>query len=127
MSDEKCLCEGGPTLIFPCSGAPDVGEIADRAGRKLTRYGVGSMYCLAGIGGEVSGIGATTKAAGCIIVIDGCQLECARKTLAKAGISDIRHVRVTDLGPVKGQAPVTDETVAKVVNAVRQNISSPKL
>jgi uncharacterized metal-binding protein len=33
-----------------------VGAIADQAGRKLTRVGAGKMFCLAGIGGRVSGI-----------------------------------------------------------------------
>ena len=34
MSAEKPgACTGGPKLIFACSGAADVGEIADRAAR----------------------------------------------------------------------------------------------
>ncbi|MEK7995130.1 MAG: putative zinc-binding protein, partial [Planctomycetota bacterium] len=40
-------CSGGPKLIFACSGAADVGEIADRAARRMTRNGSGSMFCLA--------------------------------------------------------------------------------
>ncbi|MFH1550779.1 MAG: hypothetical protein ABIH04_09485 [Planctomycetota bacterium] len=32
-------CSGAPRLIFACSGAADVGTIADQAARKLARKG----------------------------------------------------------------------------------------
>ncbi|MCX6348486.1 MAG: hypothetical protein NTV79_03145, partial [Candidatus Aureabacteria bacterium] len=47
----SCGCGGTVKLVFPCSGASDTGEIADRAARKLSAEGTGNMYCLAGIGG----------------------------------------------------------------------------
>ncbi|MBA7591608.1 hypothetical protein ES708_33768 [subsurface metagenome] len=103
-----------PTLIFPCSGAADVGEISDRAARKLTREGAGKMFCLAGVGGHVNNILMSTAAAGKILVIDGCPVDCAKKTLEHADITDFTHVRVTDLGCVKGKSPVTDETVDRI-------------
>jgi len=49
-------CDGGIKLIFPCSGAADVGEISDKAARGLTAQGHGKMFCLAGIGGNINGI-----------------------------------------------------------------------
>jgi len=30
---KSCACGGKTTLVFPCSGAADTGEIADRATR----------------------------------------------------------------------------------------------
>ena len=48
MSEANCCAKGANTLIFSCSGAADVGEIADRAARKLTRERMGKMFCLAG-------------------------------------------------------------------------------
>jgi len=115
MREKCCSCASAPKLIFPCSGASDVGEIADHAGRKLTADGIGKMYCLAGVGGRVSGIMVSTKAAGKILAIDGCPLDCARNALKQAGFNDFEHVRVTDLGMEKGQSPVTDERVEAVV------------
>jgi len=113
MSTECCRA-GFVKLIFPCSGASDVGEIADHAGRKLTKEGVGRMYCLAGIAGGVSEIVASTKAAGKILVIDGCPSDCARNTLLHAGLDGFDHLRVTDLGFAKGQSPVNNDNVEKV-------------
>jgi uncharacterized metal-binding protein len=91
-----------------------VGEITDRAARKLTKDGAGKMYCLAGIGGRVSGIMASTEAAAAILAIDGCPLDCSRKTLEQAGFKGFLHLRLSDLGIAKGESPVTDERVARV-------------
>src|SRR4030042_3189527 len=91
------ICSGGPTLIFACSGAADVGEIADRAARKLTKEGVGKMFCLAGIGGRVSGIMKTTEAASKILAIDGCTLNCAGRCLEEAGFTEFEHLELADL------------------------------
>ena len=114
MSDSCCGCQEAPKLIFPCSGAADVGEIADRAARKLTKDGVGSMYCLAGIGGEVSGIVESTKTACGILVIDGCPLACARKTVEKAGFREFEYIQVTSMGMEKGKSPAEESNVLKV-------------
>jgi len=44
------------------------------------------MFCLAGIGGRVSGIMETTRSAAAVLAIDGCTLDCARKCLEQAGL-----------------------------------------
>jgi hypothetical protein len=66
MSTNACACSAAPKLIFACSGAADVGAIADQAARKLSKEGVGRMFCLAGVGGRVSGIVKTTESAAAI-------------------------------------------------------------
>ncbi|MGQ9650102.1 MAG: putative zinc-binding protein [Phycisphaerae bacterium] len=118
MSEEtSCACGAAPTLIFACSGAADVGEIADRAARRLARAGVGRMYCLAGVGGRVSGILASTQAAERILAIDGCPLACAKNTLEKAEVTRFQHVQLADLGMAKGKSPVSEDRVAKAADA----------
>jgi len=115
MSGSKgCSCRGGTKLIFTCSGAADVGEIADRSARQLTKEGVGKMFCLSGVGGRVEGIMQTTESADTILAIDGCPLDCVKKTLEQAGFARFSHLRVTDLGMEKGKTPVRDETIALV-------------
>ena len=97
--------------MFCCSGASDVGEIADRACRKLKAEGNASMYCLAGIGGRVSGIMKTTGAAGKVLAVDGCPLDCARKCLEQAGFSGFLHLGAYDAGFAKGRSPATPKAV----------------
>ena len=121
MADkETCSCPAGPTLVFACSGAADVGEIADRTARTLARDGAGKMFCLAGIGGRVSGIIASTQAASKVLAIDGCPLNCARKTLEAGGFTAFIHHQLADLGLEKGKSPATDEAVGKAVARARE-------
>lgn len=111
---EKCTCASAPILIFPCSGGSDVGALTDQAARRLTADGIGKMYCLAGIGGRLDAIMETTKSAAKILAIDGCKLDCARRTLRQAGFSGFEHIRLNDFGIEKGESPVNDENIEKV-------------
>ena len=118
MSDKTtCACAGAPKLIFACSGAADVGAVADQAARKLSKNGTGKMFCLAGIGGRVPGIMATTQSAARILAIDGCPLNCAKESLLLAGFHGFEHLQLADLGMEKGKTPPTPEAVAKVATA----------
>jgi uncharacterized metal-binding protein len=111
---QTCACGDKPKLVFPCSGAADVGAIADLAGRKLTREGKGKMYCLAGIGTGLSNFIESTKAAAKVLVIDGCPVDCGKKILEKAGVSNFMHIRVTDLGFEKGKSPATENAIETI-------------
>lgn len=113
-----CGCSVGPAgLVYSCSGAADVGEIADRAARKISRETNVKMSCLAGIGGRVSGLMANAAAAPVLVAIDGCPHDCAKRTLELAGYVNVKHVRVTDLGFKKGASPATEGAVANVADA----------
>ena len=115
MAEKENVCKGGPKLIFACSGAADVGEIADRAARKMAKEGAGKMFCTVGIGGRVQGILKATEAASDILVIDGCPLNCTKASLEQAGFKDFKHLQLADLGMEKGKSPASSENVEKVV------------
>ena len=108
-NSSKSGCNAGTRLIFACSGAADVGEIADRAARKMSREGEAKMFCTAGLGGRVSAIIETTQAAEKILALDGCPLDCVKNSLEQVGFQEFNHLRVTDLGMEKGKSPPTDE------------------
>lgn len=110
MSNQCC---GGTQLIFACSGAADVGAVADQAARMLTREGVGSMACLAGVGGRVSGIMRSAEAADKILAIDGCPLDCVKHCLQETGFTKFEHLQLAEIGLEKGKSPVSDDAVAK--------------
>ena len=119
----SCSCGVAPKLIFACSGAADVGHITDLAARELTKIGVGKMFCLAGIGGRVSGIMATTESAESILAIDGCPLDCVKKCLEQAGFNRFEHLRLYELDMPKGKTPPTPENVSKVVEIGRSKLA----
>jgi uncharacterized metal-binding protein len=124
MKDSKltpqCQCAAAPKLIFPCSGAADVGEISDRAARQLTKEGKGKMYCLAGVGGRIPGILANVQMAQAILAIDGCATECAKNTLLQAGFTKFEHIQLKSLGLQKGKSPPSLENIQIVVNKAEQ-------
>lgn len=85
-------------MLFACSGGSSVGQIANDACRSLAQEGKGRLYCLAGIGGHVSGIVETAKATEKIVAVDGCGVKCALKSLEAAGVKPTQHIVLTDWG-----------------------------
>ncbi len=124
MPENNCGCKSveAPTLIFPCSGAADVGEISDRIARKLTRDGIGKMFCLAGIGAGLSGFVGSAKAARMNITIDGCAIACSRKIIESLGLEPQSFI-LTDMGLVKGKTPVEDNVIEEMSEVVKKNIT----
>jgi len=82
----------------------------------MTLDQTGKMYCLAGIGGRVSAIMETTRAAAKVLAIDGCPQECARKTLEQAGITGFQHLKLAGLGFHKGSSPATEERIRLIAD-----------
>jgi uncharacterized metal-binding protein len=100
--ESKCLCEPGEILLFTCSGASNVGQVANQAAVTLAQDGVGRMFCLAGIGGHIPGMIESTKAGKMIVALDGCPVACAKKTLEHAGFRIDEYLQATELGMEKG-------------------------
>ena len=127
-SSAASSCCGGSgdriVLIYACSGGANVGEISDKAARELMFEGKGTMFCLAGLGGDVQGMVQTARDADVNLVIDGCPMECAKKCFGRHGITDFTQIKVTDLGieKVKG-VHYTEEQIGQVVDAARQKLA----
>ena len=113
-AEKSNVCSGGTTLIFACSGAADVGEISDRAARRLSKNGNGAMFCLAGVGGRVEPILKKTRSASKILAIDGCPLNCVKGTLEQAGFNNFINLQVADLGLEKGKSPANEENISRL-------------
>ena len=110
-NSNNSVCDPASRLIFACSGAADVGEISDRAARKLTKDGAGKMFCMAGVAGKVGAIVEATKSASQILAIDGCGVDCVKKCLENAGFVNFQHIRITNMGMEKGKTAVTEENI----------------
>ncbi len=121
--------ENGPkntgVLIFACSGGSNVGQIADQAARQLSQMGCGAMQCLAALAaGKVTSI-QQGRSGQLVVIIDGCDLDCAAKLMA--GAQNIVHIRVTDLDITKvAGREVMREEVVKVVRAIKEEIDRKK-
>ena len=102
-----------------------MGEIADRVARKLSREGMGKMFCMAGLGGRISGILKTTESAQAILAIDGCPLSCVKANLEQAGFKTFQHLQLADLGLEKSKSPATEDNVNKVAAKAAEMIRCP--
>ncbi len=111
-------CGTEAKLIYACSGAADVGEIADRVARKLRAEGFAKMTCLAGVGAGLSGYVQSAKGADENITIDGCKKACAKKTLERIEVALTSYV-LTEFGLVKGESPVSDEIVTRMCEKIK--------
>jgi len=120
MTQPNCSCGEASKkkiLIYACSGAANVAEIADRVARKLMSDGYGAMFCLAGLGADLPNMIQTAKEADLNLVLDGCPLDCAKLIFKKHGLENIKIIRVTDLGIVKAKGvKITDDQVNIVYN-----------
>lgn len=116
----KCSCSGSKDLMFSCSGAADVAEIGDRAVRMIHKTGEAKMFCLAGISGDVDLIVKNTLEADRLFVVDGCDSDCAKKTMTAGGFSEFVHLRITDLGYEKGKTPASADRIEAVAAKIRE-------
>lgn len=117
-------CGSAVKLIYSCSGAADVGEIADRVTRKLRDDGYARMTCLAGIGAGLSGYIESAKGADTAITIDGCAHACARKSMQRIGVEPVSYI-LTKMGLVKGETPVSEKVVAVMSEKIKDAKYAP--
>ena len=120
-SDGNCCNEGRTVLWYACSGGANVAEIADGAAREMMTQGCGTMFCLAGLGAHIDGMIQTARDADLNIIIDGCDMDCARLIFDQIGLTNYLQIKVTDLGfeKVKG-VRATEAQVAEVVARARK-------
>jgi len=117
MKEDKCCCSGGTTTILACSGGSNVGQITNEVAKRLDVAGVGKFFCLAGVGGHVSGMVASVEGSDTALVIDGCPVACAKKTMEAANLDSYRYVVVTDLGIEKvHNFELSEEDVEQVMS-----------
>jgi uncharacterized metal-binding protein len=120
---ENC-CSTGTKLLYTCSGASDVGELADRTVRKLWKEGFAQKTCLAGVGGDVSGFVQSAKGADMNITVDGCPIACARKCLERIGVKPLSIV-LADFGYEKGSISINDQMINAVAGKIKSVVSAP--
>jgi len=121
---EPCSCGAiCYNLVFACSGAADVGAVADQAARKLSREKTASMCCTAAIAAEVPEILEKATFATKIVVIDGCEKACAKGIMEKGGFTDFAHVPLGTLGMEKGKTAVDDANIARAAAAASEALA----
>ncbi|AAM30434.1 putative zinc-binding protein [Methanosarcina mazei] len=126
MAEEtKCSCGSANVGIFACSGASNVGQIANKIAVELTKQEVGKMMCTVGIGGRINGLLKSAEGSERLIAIDGCPLNCTKETLELAGFTPDRHIVISELGIKKNKdLDLKDEEVKEARDKVKEILQS---
>jgi uncharacterized metal-binding protein len=101
-----------------------VGQLSNRAAVELTQEGFGKMFCLAGIGGNLSGFIQSAKDVPAMVAIDGCAVGCAKAILANAQVPNPNYLVLTDLGIEKNKNFYLDAADVQTVKEAVKNLFS---
>jgi uncharacterized metal-binding protein len=102
-------------LVYSCSGASNVAQLANYVAVRLDRLGLMEMSCIAGVGGDVRALVRTATAGRPIVAIDGCPLACCERVLAAKGVEPALVVRLHELGLRKRKHVDFDEQEREAV------------
>lgn len=124
--DQASCCEAGQVNIaLACSGGSNVGQITNEVAKTLDEAREAKFFCLAGVGGHISGMVASVKGSDKLLVLDGCPVGCAKKCVDEAGIAGYEYLVVTELGIEKRHYFELDgEDLAKAVSAARNKLAA---
>jgi len=125
MAKTKDSCCGdGTKVVLVCAGASNVGQITNEVAKSLDREGVARFFCLAGVGGHVSGMIASVEGAARVLVLDGCPVGCGKKCMDEAGLAGYKRLVVTELGVEKQHTfDLRDEDLRKTTEAARARLA----
>lgn len=115
-------------IVYSCSGCSSAAQMANYLAVRLDRNASAEMSCIAGVGGDVPALMQVALSGRPIIAIDGCPLNCVKKTLARHGVEPSMSVTLSDVGvkraahtdfdPVRADQILSDliEEISRYVN-----------
>jgi uncharacterized metal-binding protein len=123
--DVKCGCGAANVAIFPCVGASNVGQLSNKIAIELDKKGIGNLMCTVGIGARAPGLMKSAEASDRIIAIDGCPVNCARKTLELAGFKVDNHIIISEFGIKKTKdRDLKDDEVSEALEKTLEILQS---
>ena len=118
METKNCTCGSLENkVVVTCSGAADLGYIADQIARRLSLENVSKMSCLA-LFATCSNEQIENLKSKEISVIDGCSLDCGKKIMEQRGIENYNYIRLTDYGYIKGKTVANQENLNEIYTKV---------
>ncbi|MGE5790409.1 MAG: putative zinc-binding protein [Syntrophaceae bacterium] len=117
-----------PVMILACSGAANVGQMANRVAVELTREGFGQMFCVAALGAHLPKFVNYAQKVPSMVAIDGCSIGCIRSILEHVEVPLRSYVVLTELGFEKNMNSNLEQAdIEKVKQAVRSGITGSTL
>lgn len=111
-------------LVYACSGCSSAAQLANYVAVRLDRQGTAEMSCIAGVGGDVPALLKVAHSGRSILVIDGCPLVCAKRSLERHGITPDKHMQLAESGVKKRLHADFDPDEAQRVLAMAQEAAA---
>lgn len=83
-------------IVLSCSGACELGPLADNVARNLNHSDSFKMNCLAKVAARDKALLEELQEND-TLVIDGCEVECAKKIMEDAWLTNYQYLKLTDL------------------------------
>jgi uncharacterized metal-binding protein len=114
-------------LVYACSGCSSAAQMANDLAVRLDHEQQAEMSCIAGVGGNVKPLVDTAISDRPALVIDGCPLECARKSLEEHDETPDCHVNLAKRGvPKEFHADYKDAQAARLYEDLLDEIEELK-
>jgi uncharacterized metal-binding protein len=94
-------------IVYACSGASNLGQLANEIALRLDRLGLAELACLTEVGAEDDGApGSSTRP---VLAISGCTSGCCAAMLARHGIEPARSIVLAERGVAKAKHVLVDD------------------
>jgi len=114
----------GLDIILACDGASSVGQVGHYVATKLTKeFEQARMCCTTAVGANSKPHVDIAKKARKLIIINGCQFECASKIVRNLGIEPTYEITIAKEGVEK--APTLDfdqEDVERIADKIVKDV-----
>lgn len=110
-------------LVYSCSGCSGAAQLANFVALELDSHRRAEMSCIAGLGGDVESLVRLAKSGRPLVAIDGCPLQCVRRTLSRHALSPRVAIILSDYGVKKRRhGQIGDDEAQVVLARVREEI-----
>ena len=92
--------------VYACSGASNLGQLANRIALRLDRLGLADLACATEVGAEDGNGQASSRP---VLAISGCTSACCAAMLARHGIDVSRSVILAERGIAKAKHVLVDD------------------
>jgi uncharacterized metal-binding protein len=95
-------------LVYACSGASNLGQLANEIAVRLDRLGLVELACLTELGADGDDGGSPASSKRPVLAISGCVSGCCAAMLERNGIEATRSVVLAERGVAKAKHVLVD-------------------
>ena len=104
-------------LVYCCSGCSNTAQMANYVALQLDKRGMAEMSGSAGVAAGIPSLLKIARSGRPVIVLDGCPIACAKKSLAQHGITTDDYLQLSSYGVKKRYYQEVDLDKAEMIIA----------